>query len=73
MSNSWSISLRCFLGMTLLWSFIQMSKLLLMAKTTYQILRCVQALTPFSIVSLLSLHFMKRTTFQLVLQFTEFT
>lgn len=29
--------------------------------------------TPFSIVSLLSLHFMNRTTFQLVLQLTELT
>lgn len=29
--------------------------------------------TPLSIVSLLSLHFMNRTTFQLVLQFTELT
>lgn len=29
--------------------------------------------TPLRIVSLLSLHFMNKTTFQLVLQFTEFT
>lgn len=29
--------------------------------------------TPLSIVSLLSLHFMNRTTFQLVLQLTELT
>lgn len=30
-------------------------------------------LTPFRMTSLLSLHFIKRTIFQLVLQFTEFT
>lgn len=33
----------------------------------------MRVLTPLSIVSLLSLHFMNRTTFQLVLQFTELT
>ena len=44
-----------------------------MLRPYMEVLLIRRAPTPFRMVSLLSLHFMNRTTFQLVLQFTEFT
>lgn len=44
------------------------------SKKRLHFLLCIMCkLTPFKTTSWLSLHFMKRTIFQLVVQFTEFT